>query len=89
MLERRRARSTSRLMEPPDGRRDSSLWMPALSAAAAASECGGVCEVAGDSDRAREGVVEAILEWRSGDAEGDGDGGRELRSGGIVDGVGL
>lgn len=86
MLERRRARSTSRRIEPLDPRRDSSFWMPALRAAAAASECGGVWETVGDCDMVREGsvgVCDAILVCR-GEAEGEGEGGSELRSGGIA-----
>lgn len=42
MLERRRARSTSRRMLPDEGRRVSSLCMPAFMAAVAASEWGEV-----------------------------------------------
>lgn len=86
-LERLRARSTSRrIVFPPEERRDSSFWMPALRAAAAASECGGVCEAAGDCERTRdgsEGVVDAILEGR-GDVVGEGEGGSELMSGGMA-----
>jgi hypothetical protein len=81
-----RARSTSRRMEPePDEvRRDSSLWMPAFMAAAAASEVGGVCEVDGEWVRELSCVLlDAILEW-TGEAEDEGEGGSELRSGGMV-----
>jgi hypothetical protein len=41
MLDRRRARSTSLRMEPPEDLRDSSFWIPAFSVAAAARERGG------------------------------------------------
>jgi hypothetical protein len=54
MLDRRRARSTSLRMLPEEGRRVSSLWMPAFMAAVAASECGEVAmvrEFVGDSLR--------------------------------------
>jgi hypothetical protein len=86
MLERRRARSTSRLMEPLDVRRDSSFWMPAFMAAAAASECGGVCDTGGDCDTAREGSpdVDWVILLCIGEADGDGEGGNEFRSGGIA-----
>jgi hypothetical protein len=40
MLDRRRARSTSRRMLPDEERRVSSFWIPAFMAAVAASECG-------------------------------------------------
>lgn len=90
MLERRRARSTSRRMEPApiEGLRESSLCIPALRAAAAARECGGVWEAGGDVDMVRVGVdslFDAERRAWSGEPEpGDGDGGRELRSGGMV-----
>jgi hypothetical protein len=45
MLDRRRARSTSLRILPEEGRRVSSLWMPAFMAAVAASECGEVAMV--------------------------------------------
>jgi hypothetical protein len=83
MLDRRRARSTSLRMEPEDVRRKSSLWIPAFMAAAAASECGGVCEV-GDGDMLRAGSAELELMMRAGwddEAEGEGEGGSELISG--------
>jgi hypothetical protein len=52
-------------------------------AAAAASECGGVCEV-GDGDMLRAGSAELELMMRAGwddEAEGEGEGGSELISG--------
>ena len=78
MLDLRRARSTSLRMEPIDGRR-SSFWMPAFMAAAAASECGAVCETGGDCARVGEAAVGV------GVVAVDGlEGGRLLRSGGIL-----
>lgn len=71
MLERRRARSTSRRMLPDEERRVSSFWMPAFMAAVAASECGEERDAEGDWLR------ELLL----------GEGGRELMSGAIVGGV--
>lgn len=88
MLDLRRARSTSLRTLPEDWRRMSSLWMPAFMVAAAASECGGVWEVGGDCDMGmgRVGVGSFAEEraWRGVD-EGEGEGGSELRSGGMVE----
>jgi hypothetical protein len=83
MLDLRRARSTSRRMLPEDWRRRSSFWMPAFMVAAAARECGGVCE--GDCDMVRlSWSAGAARAWR-GLAAGDGDeGGSEFRSGGMA-----
>jgi hypothetical protein len=76
MLDLRRARSTSLRMEPADGRR-SSFWIPAFMAAAAASECGAVCETGGDCARVGEVAVGVVAV--------DGlEGGRLLRSGGML-----
>lgn len=92
MLERRRACSTSLRIEPMDGRRDSSFWIPAFSAAAAASECGGECDTGGEGEWLRKAsVVEVEVGWAmrvcSGEPDDDLDGGSELRSGGIVIGA--
>jgi hypothetical protein len=76
MLDLRRARSTSLLMEPAEGRR-SSCWMPAFMAAAAASEGGRVWETGGDCVRMGEVAVGVV-------AAGGLEGGRLLRSGGMV-----
>lgn len=58
--------------------------MPAFMAAAAASECGGVCEAVGDAETVREASFELVEAMRGcGVADGDGDGGSELRSGGM------
>lgn len=83
MLDRRRARSTSRRILPLEGRR-SSFWMPAFMAAAAARECGGVWEAGGDWERLRAGSLEDAMRARLGEADGDGDGGSEFRSGGMA-----
>jgi hypothetical protein len=77
MLERRRARSTSRRMLPDEDRRVSSFCMPAFIAAVAARECG-------DDDAAM--LRDAEGDWPRdalfvGDGEASGDGGRELMSG--------
>ncbi len=61
--------------------RRSSLCIPAFMVAVAASECGGVCEAGGDCDMV--GKVSDCA-WR-GVEEGEGEGGREFRSGGIVE----
>lgn len=85
MLDLRRARSTSLRMLAEDARRESSFCMPAFIAAAAASECGGVCEAGGDWEIFREGsFAVGMREWRRGEAEGDGDGGSEFKSGGMA-----
>jgi hypothetical protein len=80
MLDRRRARSTSRRMLPDEGRRVSSFWMPAFMAAVAANDCG--------KDAAAI-VREAAGDWLrdvslGGEGEASGDGGSELMSGGIA-----
>jgi hypothetical protein len=81
MLDRRRARSTSRRILPDEERR-SSLCMPAFMAAVAASECGEE-EVAmlreAEGDWFREVPLDAAGEAR-------GEGGSELISGGMVAG---
>jgi hypothetical protein len=74
MLERRRARSTSRCRPPEEGLRVSSLWIPAFMAAVAASEWG---EDAMVREAEGEWLREVLLE---GDARGEG--GSVLRSGG-------
>lgn len=89
MLLLRRERSTSLRMLPEDRR--SSLFRPAFMVAAAARECecGGVCamgEADGecDCDMLRGSVMEGrrCARWRG--EEGAGEGGRELRSGGMA-----
>lgn len=62
-------------MEPTEGRRDSSFCIPAFMAAAAASECGGVCEAGGDAEIGMVAGAEGGLE------------GSEFRSGGMVSAV--
>jgi hypothetical protein len=56
--------------------------MPALRAAAAARECGGVWAAGGEGLAGLKDDVEA-MRLCMGVVEGDGDGGRELRSGGM------
>jgi hypothetical protein len=81
MLERRRARSTSRRILPDEGRRVSSCWIPAFMAAVAASECG---EDAAAMVREAEGdwLREVLLVGIEGEASGEG--GSELMSGGMA-----
>jgi hypothetical protein len=74
MLERRRARSTSRCMLPDEGLRVSSLWIPAFMAAVAASEWG-------DEVMLREAEGEWLREVPAG-GDARGEGGSVLRSGG-------
>lgn len=75
MLDRRRARSTSRRMLPDEGRRVSSFWMPAFMAAVAASECGDEAIVRdADGDWLRDVPLEG--DW-------SGEGGKLLMSGGM------
>ena len=84
MLDLRLARSTSLRMLPEDWRRRSSLCIPAFMVAAAASECGGVCEAGGECCAMVFGEMRGFA-WRGVD-EGEGhEGGSELRSGGIFD----
>jgi len=79
MLERRRARSTSRRMLPEEGRRVSSLCMPAFMAAVAARECGD------EEDMVREAEGDALREVLFvGEGDARGEGGRELMSGAMV-----
>lgn len=80
MLDRRRARSTSRRMLPEEGRRWSSFWMPAFIAAVAASECG---EAAMLRDAEGDWLREVPFE-----AEGDcsGEGGSVFKSGAMQGG---
>ena len=80
MLDRRRARSTSLRMLPEEGRRWSSLCMPAFIAAVAANECG---EAAMVRDAEGDWLREVPFE-----AEGDcsGEGGRVFKSGAIEGG---
>lgn len=83
MLDRRRARSASLLTEPvPEGLLASSFCMPALRAAAAARECGGVWATGGDGLDGLKDNVDA-MRLCMGVLEGEGEGGSELRSGGI------
>lgn len=89
MLDRRLARSTSLRIEPEPllARRDSSCCMPAFIAAAAASECGGVWEPGGGEAcvRVGSGLAGAMRDCSGeAEAEGDGEGGKEFRSGGMV-----
>jgi hypothetical protein len=72
ILDRRRARSTSRRMLPDEERRVSSFWIPAFMAAVAASECG----------------EEAAMLREADGGEASGEGGSELISGGMVAVVG-
>lgn len=74
MLERRRARSTSRRILPDEGRRVSSLCMPAFMAAVAASECGeaDMREAEGEWLRVVPSEGEPFSELRSGAMVGDG-----------------
>ena len=85
MLDRRRARSTSLRMEPPEDLRDSSFWIPAFSAAAAARERGGELEGDGDGLR-RASTVEVVRGMRicCGEPDGDLEGGNEFKSGGMI-----
>lgn len=85
MLERRRARSTSLRIELDDGRRCSSLCIPAFKAAVAARECGGVWEAGGVREDSV--LVEAMRDWRGAEVDGEGDGGSEFRSGGMSRGL--
>jgi hypothetical protein len=78
MLERRRARSTSRRMLPEEGRRVSSLCMPAFMAAVAARECG---EVAMLRDAEGDWLRDVLF---VGDGDASGDGGSELMSGAMA-----
>jgi hypothetical protein len=79
MLERRRARSTSRRMLPDEERRVSSFWMPAFMAAVAASECGEAAMVReAEGDWLREVLLVGI------EGEASGEGGSELMSGGMA-----
>jgi hypothetical protein len=80
MLERRRARSTSRRILPDEGRRVSSCWIPAFMAAVAASECG---EDAAAMVREAEGDWLREMSW-GGEGDASGEGGSELISGGIA-----
>jgi hypothetical protein len=80
MLERRRARSTSRRILPDEERRVSSFWMPAFMAAVAASECGedAMPEAReAEGDWLRDVPLEAVGDWR-------GDEGSVLRSGAMA-----
>jgi hypothetical protein len=79
MLDRRRARSTSRRMLPDEERRVSSVWIPAFMAAVAASECGEAAMV-----REAEGDWLREVLWMGGEGEVRGEGGRELMSGGML-----
>lgn len=84
MLDLRRARSTSLRMLPEDWRLRSSFWMPAFMVAAAARECGGVCEGECDMVVRLWWSVGETRDWR-GMPTGEGDeGGSEFRSGGIA-----
>jgi hypothetical protein len=75
MLDRRRARSTSRRILPDEDRRVSSFWIPAFIAAVAARECGEEAMFReADGDWLREVPLE-------GDCSGEG--GRLLISGGM------
>jgi hypothetical protein len=74
MLERRRARSTSRCMLPEEGLRVSSLWIPAFMAAVAASEWG-------EEVMLRDAEGEWLREVPAG-GDARGEGGSVLRSGG-------
>ncbi len=65
--------------EPDEARLESSVWMPAFMAAAAASECGGVCDVPGL--REGSGAFAEAMRGCEGEAEGEGEGGSEFRSG--------
>jgi hypothetical protein len=79
MLERRRARSTSRRMLPDEERRVSSFWMPAFMAAVAAGECGEAAMVReAEGDWLREVLLVGI------EGEASGEGGSELMSGGMA-----
>lgn len=89
MLDRRRARSTSLRMLPEDGRRWSSLWMPAFIAAVAASECG---EAAMVRDAEGDWLREVLMLWLApgcgleAEGEGRGEGGSVFKSGAIEGG---
>jgi len=87
MLDRRRARSTPPRTELlPDRLRDSSFWMPALRAAAAARECGGVWVRGGEGLEGLRScsVMADVMRVGIGVLDGDGEGGSELMSGGMV-----
>jgi hypothetical protein len=81
MLDRRRARSTSRRILPEDDRRVSSFWMPAFIAAVAASEWGEEAMLReAEGDWLREVPLEAEGDWM-------GDGGSVLRSGAMAQAI--